>query len=174
MNEIKPSHMFSSSQLSDAQIEQLHAWVSEGAQLAEVQKHLVEDFGFSVTYMDARFVALDLDLQFVKEEVIEEAKPEEALNTEEQAAETTESPSPSPIAPESEGGFQPVTAAVDTVARPGAMVSGTVSFSDGEKGRWMIDDMGRPSVDPDTPGYQPTESDLMDFQNRLRDLLQNH
>ncbi|MDB4507947.1 hypothetical protein N9051_00020 [Akkermansiaceae bacterium] len=165
--------MFSASDLSEEQKEQINAWVADGAQLADVQKHLVEDFGFSVTYMDTRFLALDLDLQFISEveEVVEKedvAEPAAPLDS----ADAVPNLNQAVLSAPQEGGFQPVTAAVDTVARPGAMVSGTVSFSDGEKGRWMIDEMGRPSIDPDTPGYQPVESDLVDFQNTLRDLLE--
>jgi hypothetical protein len=54
------------------------------------------------------------------------------------------------------------------------MVSGTVTFSDGMKGLWLIDEMGRPSIDPDQPGYQPSESDLVSFQEELKGLLDGH
>jgi len=54
------------------------------------------------------------------------------------------------------------------------MVSGTVTFTDGMKGLWLIDEMGRPSIDPDQPGYQPTQADLVAFQAKLRELLQGH
>ena len=64
-----------------------------------------------------------------------------------------------------------VTVTLDQVARPGAMVSGTVTFSDGMKGLWLIDEMGRPSIDPDQPGYQPSEADLVSFQAELKGLL---
>jgi hypothetical protein len=46
-----------------------------------------------------------------------------------------------------------------------------VTFSDGVKGIWLIDEMGRPSIDPDQPGYQPTEADLIAFLDKLRVLL---
>ena len=64
-----------------------------------------------------------------------------------------------------------VTVTLDQVARPGAMVSGTVTFRDGMKGLWLIDEMGRPSIDPDQPGYQPSEADLVSFQAKLKGLL---
>lgn len=160
--------MFSAKDLTEEQKETIHAWVSAGAQMADVQKRLNDELKINVTYMDTRFLALDLDLQFQSEE---EEKPEPEP---EEVVEGAEAPvaGVSEPGPEAEGGFLPVTVGLDQVARPGAMVSGTVSFSDGEKGRWMIDEMGRPSIDPDTPGYQPPEHDLMDFQNRLRDLLE--
>ena len=153
--------MFSASDLSEDQIETIRKWVAEGAQMAEVQKRLNEEFGFKVTYMDTRFLSLDLDLQFESQDEDGEA----------------EAPAPSALVgggdtaagvPPEAGG---VSATLDEVARPGAMVSGTVTFSDGVKGMWLIDEMGRPSIDPDQPGYQPSESDLVAFQEKLRVLL---
>ncbi|MDB4618546.1 hypothetical protein OAG53_02605 [Akkermansiaceae bacterium] len=169
--------MFSAKDLTEEQKEMIHGWVAEGAQMADIQKRLNEELKINVTYMDTRFLSLDLDLQYQSKE---EEKPEPGPVVEEAAPqEDPAENSPAPQAPVTgvpveDGGFQPVMVGLDTVARPGAMVSGTVTFSDGEKGRWMIDEMGRPSVDPDTPGYRPTEHDLMDFQHRLRDLLDGH
>ncbi|MGJ8696527.1 MAG: hypothetical protein ACSHYF_09430 [Verrucomicrobiaceae bacterium] len=160
--------MFSASQLTEDQKEAIHGWVAEGAQMSEVQKRLKDDFGFSVTYMDTRFLSLDLDLKFVIEEEPEAEVAEDILSEE---SPIEDNPQVGAAAPVPEGGFQPVVATVDQIARPGAMVSGKVTFSDGENGMWMIDEMGRPSVDPDTPGYRPSESDLIEFQNKLRDLL---
>lgn len=150
--------MFSVSDLSEEQIETIRGWVAEGAQMAEVQKRITEDFGLKVTYMDTRFLALDLNLEFASEEEEEPAEPADTVLEVEQEAE----------APPAVGG---VTATLDQVARPGAMVSGTVTFSDGMKGIWLIDEMGRPSIDPDQAGYQPSEADLDAFQDQLRTLL---
>lgn len=149
--------MFSVSDLSEDQIEAIRAWVADGAQMAEVQKKLYEEFGFKLTYMDTRFLALDLELDFASQEEPEPEPKQEATFVEETSA-----------AP---AGVGEVSATLDQVARPGAMVSGTVTFSDGVKGIWLIDEMGRPSIDPDQPGYQPTEADLMAFQDKLRVLL---
>lgn len=60
--------MFSASDLSKDQIEIIKGWVAEGAQMADVQKRLKNDFGFNVTYMDTRFLSLDLELDFQVEE----------------------------------------------------------------------------------------------------------
>ena len=145
--------MLSVSDLSAEQIEAIKSWVSEGAQMADVQKRLKEDFGFNVTYMDTRFLSLDLELEYEVEAEPEESKEVEVLP-------------PAPV-PTGE-----VVASVDQVARPGCMVSGKVTFSDGMNGAWMIDEMGRPSVDPDQAGYQPTEADMLAFQTKLRSLLE--
>ncbi len=45
---------------------------------------------------------------------------------------------------------------VDTVARPGAMVSGSVTFSDGQKGHWYLDQMGRLGVAPEITVFEVT------------------
>jgi hypothetical protein len=146
--------MVSVSDLSSEQVEMVKEWVAEGAQMADLQKRLKDDFGFNVTYMDTRFLSLDLALNFqVGEE--ESEGPNDIENLEAQEEVDLE-----PLVQDRET----VTVTLDQVARPGAMVSGTVTFSDGMKALWLIDEMGRPSIDPDQPGYQPSEADLVSFQ----------
>ena len=158
--------MFSVSDLSEEQIETIKGWGSEGAQMADVQKRLNDDFGFKVTYMDTRFLSLDLELDFQVEEE-EEKDPVSEEEAEVPANSIMPEDEPAPLS----GG---VSATLDQVARPGSMVSGTVTFSDGMKGLWLIDEMGRPSIDPDQPGYQPSEADLVSFQAELKALLDGH
>ena len=153
--------MVNVSDLSSEQVEEVKGWVAEGAQMADVQRRLNEDFGFKATYMDTRFISLDLELDFQVNEV--EAKTEEVI----EAPQVEEEPD---LEGEQRGGGG-VSASLDQVARPGSMVSGAVTFSDGMKGLWLIDEMGRPSIDPDQPGYQPSEADLVSFQEELKGLL---
>jgi len=158
--------MFSASDLSKDQIEIIKGWVAEGAQMADVQKRLKNDFGFNVTYMDTRFLSLDLELDFqVEEKESEQLAPDDN--------ESPRIPEEVDLVPNQPAGGG-VSATLDQIARPGSMVSGTVTFSDGMKGRWLIDEMGRPSIDPDQPGYQPSESDLVSFQEELKGLLDGH
>jgi hypothetical protein len=138
--------MFSTKQLSADQIASIKSWAAEGAQLPDIQLRMKEDFGISVTYMDTRFVVLDLGI-----ELIEEKK-------EEPVPEITEAPIPT----------GEVTVTMDSIAVPGSLVSGKAIFSDGESAIWMLDQTGRPSLDPDTPGYQPTQEDIVEFQKQLR------
>ncbi|RZN87060.1 MAG: hypothetical protein EVB10_06450 [Verrucomicrobiaceae bacterium] len=153
--------MVSVSDLSSEQVEMVKKWVAEGAQMADLQKRLKDDFGFNVTYMDTRFLSLDLALNFQVDEEESEG-PNDIENPEAQEEVDLE-----PLVQDRET----VTVTLDQVARPGAMVSGTVTFSDGMKGLWLIDEMGRPSIDPDQPGYQPSEADLVSFQAELKGLL---
>ncbi len=153
--------MVSVSDLSSEQVEMVKEWVAEGAQMADLQKRLKDDFGFNVTYMDTRFLSLDLALNFQVDEEESEG-PNDIENPEAQEEVDLE-----PLVQDGET----VTVTLDQVARPGAMVSGTVTFSDGMKALWLIDEMGRPSIDPDQPGYQPSEADLVSFQAELKGLL---
>ncbi len=146
---IQNSRMFSASKITPEQKEALKQWAAEGATMSDLQRHLKEDFGHSLTYMDTRFLILDLGI-----ELIEEAK---VVPKEE------EKPTLVPT------GF--VNTTMDTLTLPGALVSGKVTFSDGETAVWMLDQSGRPGLDPDTPGYRPAQEDILEFQKQLRELI---
>jgi hypothetical protein len=143
--------MFSASKLTPDQVAALKQRAAEGASMSDLQRVLKEDFGISITYMDTRFLVLDLGIELI------EASKEEPKTEEEK---------PAPVAT----GTVEVT--MDSLALPGALVSGKVTFSDGESAIWMLDQMGRPGLDPDTPGYRPSQEDIMEFQTQLRSLLQ--
>ncbi len=143
--------MFSASKLTPDQIDSLKQQAAAGATMSDLQRHLKEGLGFSLTYMDTRFLILDLGIELI-EEPKEEPKKEE------------EKPAPVPTGK--------VTTTMDTLTLPGAMVSGKVTFSDGETAIWMLDETGRPGLDPDTAGYRPSQEDIMEFQIQLRALIQ--
>ena len=147
--------MFSASKLSEDQKSSLKQWAAEGASIADLQKRMKDDLGISITYMDARFLVLDLGIE------IAEAPKEEKKPVEEAIA----------AAPVPTG---TVTVEIDNIALPGAMISGKVTFSDGETGIWMLDQYGRPGLDTDTPGYRPTQEDVMEFQKQLSELVRKN
>lgn len=118
----------------------------------DLQRRIVDEFGISITYMDTRFLVLDLGIKLI-EASVEEPKKEE------------EKPALTPTGK--------VTVTMDTLALPGALVSGKVEFSDGETAIWMLDQSGRPGLDPDTAGYRPSQPDIVEFQKQLRSLLEN-
>lgn len=151
--------MISAKDLSDEQIETLKGWAAAGDQLPALQGKIKDEFGLNVTYMDTRFLVLDLGIELVSEA---------------ETAEEDGEPAPDPgevLEKAAAGGDGTVSVTLDSVTRPGAMVSGTIVFSDGEKGAWFIDQMGRPGLDTDTPGYQPSEEDLIEFEKQLRSLM---
>jgi hypothetical protein len=143
--------MFSASKLTPEQIESLKGLAAQGATMSDLQRHLKDEHGVSITYMDTRFLVLDLGIE-LQEETKEEVK---------QLVETTQ---PVPTGT--------VSVTMDSLALPGALVSGKVTFSDGESAVWLLDQMGRFGLDPDSPGYRPSEEDKLDFQSQLRTLLQ--
>ena len=55
--------MFSASQLSEDQKNLLRQWAADGAPIADLQKRLTDDMGIGITYMDARFLVLDLGVE---------------------------------------------------------------------------------------------------------------
>ena len=140
--------------LTPEQITKVSAWVAEGATLSQIQERLSSQLEVSMTYMDVRFLVDDLNLALVEKEepkILEEAAVEEAP-----------AESATPDAPTAQGAGV-VTVEVDTIAQPHAMVSGHVTFSDGEKADWYIDHQGRPGM----AGYRPTPQDITDFQTKL-------
>jgi len=142
--------MFSSAKLTTEQLDALHRWASEGATMSDLQRRLKDEFGLGLTYMDTRLLVLDLGI-----ELLETPKPVE------KPAEL-EAPVATGI----------VSTTMDHISLPGALVSGKVTFSDGETAIWMLDHNGRPALDPDTAGYRPSQEDILEFQKQLRDLIE--
>jgi hypothetical protein len=56
---------------------------------------------------------------------------------------------------------------VDKLARPGALVSGKVTFSDGHTADWRLDQTGQLGLIPQQAGYRPPPADLQQFQAAL-------
>jgi len=158
-------------------------WVAKGASLSEVQKALKEQFGISMTFMDVRLLVLEIGAEL-------KDKPEPKAPAETAAAgqgaaddpyadEDEEYPAAGPVggdpgAPLPEGAGARVALSLDRVMAPGAMVSGEVTFSDCVKARWLIDQYGRLGLEPEKPGYQPSDEALQAFQARLRIELRRH
>lgn len=61
---------------------------------------------------------------------------------------------------------------IDRIVRPGSVVSGTVTFSDGVSGKWALDQYGRLMLDTGQPGYKPSTPDVQAFQRELSAALQ--
>ncbi|HTA31393.1 MAG TPA: hypothetical protein VK731_12955, partial [Candidatus Cybelea sp.] len=65
-----------------------------------------------------------------------------------------------------------VNVTVDQLARPGALVSGKVKFSDGKTAEWILDQAGRLGLVPAEKGYKPPAADVQEFQMALQQELQ--
>ncbi len=72
-------------------------------------------------------------------------------------------------------GASTLSVAVDKVTLiPGAIASGTVTFSDGVTGKWMIDQYGRPGfTQVSKEGYRPSPADAQAFMTELQVAIRN-
>ena len=137
--------------MTDEQKATVAGWVRDGASLSDVQRQIESEFGVRMTYMDVRFLVDDLDLELTTEgPQFEEPK-------------VTPGPGTAP------GG---VSVSLDKVARPDALVSGQVTFSDGQQAQWHLDQMGRLALNPKDPGYKPSQEDIQQFQEKLREAVE--
>ena len=64
-----------------------------------------------------------------------------------------------------------VVVEMDALTIPGTYASGDVTFSDGTKAKWYLDQQGRLGLGNAPEGYRPSQSDAALFQARLMDLL---
>jgi hypothetical protein len=147
--------------LDESQRQKVAAWIADGAKLAEIQTRLMSEFNLKLTYMEVRFLVDDLKL------TPKDPEPPKVVAPVAEAAKPAETKSaPPPAGPPGKPGGVSVT--VDQLARPGAIVSGKVAFSDGQQAEWYLDQTGRLGVVPKQQGYKPTAADVQQFQAALQ------
>lgn len=151
-------------QLTNEQKSQIASLLKDGAGIAEVQKLVNDEFKIHMTYMEVRFLIDDLDLDLAVPE------PEPKAETPE-AAPSDEATEAIPAEAELVGGGK-VSVELDKIKRPGAALSGSVTFSDGVKSKWFVDSYGRLGLDSDQEGYQPSQDDIEAFQLELQKQMQ--
>ena len=162
--------------LTDEQKQQVAGWIADGLKLSEIQKRIESDFGLRLTYMEVRFL-LD-DLKVMPRDPAPAPPPKETEPTAGQPAGKSPplTPAGSPKAEPAAGqeplpGSGAVKVGVDQIARPGAVVSGSVTFSDGQSGTWYLDEMGRLGLGMKQKGYRPPAADVEEFQMKLQQEL---
>ncbi|NOY81017.1 MAG: hypothetical protein GXP31_08430 [Kiritimatiellaeota bacterium] len=127
--------------------------LNEGCSLAEVQKLLAEELGINMTYLDLRLAAADLQVDWKKQDA---AKPTQPAIEPEQALPVSESRT---------------RVTVSRLVRPGAAMSGEVTFASGAEAEWFVDSYGRLGLNPKPESSRPTEADLREFQVELQKKL---
>src|SRR6476646_1444119 len=118
--------------LDEAQRKKVAEWIAQGLKLSDIQTRLASELGLKMTYMDVRLLVDDLKLT---PKDAETAKPVSnmletapALPPEPRA---TKAPPAAAAEPAPAGLASSVSGQVDQLARPGAVVSGKVKFTDG-------------------------------------------
>ena len=161
--------------LTEEQLKSVAAWFAAGASLDEIQKRLVAEYDVHLTYFDLRMIVAELPQPAEAEEPEDPEIPEPQENPE--GPEIPEDPE-DPEFPEPQDHPEPpeppasVSVTVDALMIPGTMASGDVTFSDGVKGKWYLDQMGRLGLGGDLPqGYRPSPADAALFQARLMEAL---
>jgi hypothetical protein len=145
--------------LDEAQRQRVTAWILEGAKLSEIQNRLLSEFKLKFTYMEVRLLVDDLKL------TPKDPEPPKVVAPPAAEAKLTVEKNP---APEGTLPASGVSVSVDQIAKPGAIVSGKVTFSDGQTADWILDQTGRLGVVPKQAGYKPSADDVQDFQLALQ------
>jgi hypothetical protein len=172
-------------------------WIAAGDNLSAVQKKLREQFQISMTYMDVRFLVDDLNLTLkdpvptadasdvtkakaapspaapAKKGLLDKAK--EKLGLGKTSADADSDGGDDLLEDDAlPPGPGSVSVDVDGVTLiPGAICSGSVTFSDGVTGKWIVDQTGRPGFTSiSQPGYRPTPEDAQVFMRELDAALQ--
>lgn len=148
--------------LTQEQKDAVKRWAAEGAGLSEIQSRLADEFAVRLSYMETRFLVIDLEAA-IKDPPSKEKTPEQAVLSDEADADEVET--------EALPADGDVSVEISPIMRPGFAVAGTVVFSDGVNAEWGVTVDGRLSLDPEQPAYQPTSEDVRQFQLKLRELF---
>lgn len=157
--------------LDEAQQTKVAEWIAQGLKLSEIQDRLISELHVTMTYMEVRMLVDDLKLTPKDPEPV---KPIESALSASAAppAASARSPlagpgaaMPKPAQPAGVPGK--ITLSVDQLTQPGAVVSGKVTFSDGNTVAWQIDQTGQLGLIAPQPGYRPPASDVQPFQMAL-------
>ena len=150
--------------LDETQRKKVADWIADGMKLSEIQNRLASELGVRMTYMDVRFLVDDLKLT---PKDIEPPRPIAPVGP--PAGVPPQKPDGLKLenTPAPESSVSGVSISVDHLARPGAVVSGKVTFSDGKKADWYIDQTGRLGLVAQEAGYRPPAADVQQFQIAL-------
>jgi hypothetical protein len=181
--------------LTPEQKQAVSDWIAAGDNLSTVQKKLGDQFKLSMTYRDVRFLVDDLGLELKNAapkadatDVTKAAVPPVGGPAQAGPPRGNAAPPPADLPaddsdlppeefPEDEGVPATPPAAgslsieVDRLMRPGTVVSGSVTFSDGVSGKWALDQYGRLMLETPQKGYQPSPADVQAFQKELQTQL---
>lgn len=162
--------------LDATQSARVQGWIEEGLKLSEIQTRMAEEMGIKLTYMEARMLLDDMKLRPKDPPPLPPAAVPAAGAGARSAGPGGAGlgkgvggagglPSLVPEAAPPAGGR--VKVEVDSLARPGSLVSGKVTFHAGQKADWQMDQMGRLAVAPRTPGFKPSPAEVAEFQAEL-------
>lgn len=125
--------------------------LDEDLTLNEIHKILSTQHDVKITFMELRLLSSEIDdMDWSKFDPKAEESEEDETPRE-------------PLVPVSETEIE-----ISKIQRPGAMVSGSVTFRSGMKGEWYVDTMGQLGLNMANDDDQPSEEDMQDFQTQLQ------
>tara|TARA_B110000003_G_C16637142_1_gene528835 strand:- start:312 stop:791 length:480 start_codon:yes stop_codon:yes gene_type:complete len=143
-------------------------WLGQGRSLSDIQQALKVDFNLTITYMELRFMVDDLEIP------LSEDTSEDVADAGEDLADAGEDAADAVLEPEPVLDPSGVQIDVDALVLPGALVSGSVTFSDGESLKWQLAATGQLGLIPgDNPDYRPSPEDVQSFQEQLEEVLRS-
>ena len=170
-------------ELTDLQKAKVKQWVTEGVSLSDIQKNIVSEFDIKLTFMDVRFLVLDLDVEIKdtkSKRPVEKVDPPPAPTTPPPEVKRTAPPqqpagpyAPPPPPPPPTHTITDVSVSLDALMTPGYLVSGTVTFTDGVVATWGLTQSGQLALDAKQEGYQPSPEDVQAFQQELKSLIES-
>ncbi len=129
----------------------VHGYLEEGLSLGEIQGRLASEHDETMTFLDLRLLAAELEgVDWTRGEAPE---PEKDERTDEGKLDA--------------GGGTVVE--ISKIAKPGVALSGSVKFASGASAEWSLDSYGRLAFDKQTG--TPTQQDIMEFQEEMRNKL---
>lgn len=166
--------------LTEEQKLEVARWFAAGASLDEIQKRMKAEFGVHMTYLDVRLMVAELP-QPVEDEI-----PAKEPDSSEGRGDVPPPTAAAPVqpngpkrydldAPDADEGkpVPDVVVELDALTIPGTYASGDVTFSDGTKAKWYLDQQGRLGLGDVPEGYRPSPADAALFQTRLMELLRS-
>ncbi|HTS18316.1 MAG TPA: hypothetical protein VMP11_12130 [Verrucomicrobiae bacterium] len=147
--------------------------LAKGQTLSQIQDYLHKEKSDAITYMELRLLLSEMpDAKLPEKEVRKTVLPTSAVSAPTAGSTGASRDIPStPSAKEAPAGGR-LSISVDQMPAPGSMLSGYARFSSGAKGHWFLDEMGRLGIEPELGSGKPTQTDMQEFSNELRRLLQ--
>lgn len=145
--------------LTEDQVSKIRSWAESGDGVPEIQKKLRDEFDIRVTYLETRFLLEDLKIDLLPTPEPEPKKEEEPDGVDEEVEEAVEGA---------------VKMSVDSLLRPGAIISGKADFGGGKIVSWWLDQMGRLGMDAGDPDFRPSEEQVLSFQTELQKVLRKN
>ena len=166
--------------LTEDQITTIKSWIESGDDLGKIQNQINESFDINLTYLETRFLLSDLKIELNEDEEQEpvnepsaEIQDSDNVTENNEEPEQQEPPSGDLEKEETDESAPPtnINVSVDSIAQPQCVISGKVTFSDGQLASWWFDQVGQLGLNPDQEGYTPSPEDVAVFQVELRKVL---